>query len=119
MIYEEIQGAFQHGELVHIVEHRRFETDMRRHFVGRVQFYDSHHLRVRGSLFVFDHGRGEFVKVPPERTRVFLIDNRISLTVLPESFDLENAGYQRNGPDLVFTDGKATALDLGAFSSHG
>lgn len=119
MLHQDIQGTFGHREKVHIVEHRRFESDMRRHFVGEVQYYDADHLRLKGYLFVFDHGRGAFVKVPPERTRVFSIDNRISITVLPEDFDLAAAGYKRNGPDLVFGDGATTELDIGAFSSHG
>ena len=119
MLYEDIQGAFGHRDKVHIVEHRRFESDMRRHFVGEVQYYDADHLRVKGFLFVFDHGCGEFVKVQPERIRVFSIDNHISITVLPEEFELPSAIYKRNGPDLVFTDGKTLELDIGAFSSHG
>ena len=119
MIYEDIQGAFQHREKVHIVEHRRFESDMRRHFVGEVRYYDAKHLRVKGYLFVFDHGRGAFIRVSPERTRVFSIDNRISITVLPEDFDVAGADYRRDGADLVFTDGKTIDLDIGAFGSHG
>ena len=119
MLHEDIQSSFRHREKVHIVEHRRFESDLRRHFIGEVQFYDNDHLRVKGSLFVFDHGCGEFVKVPPERTRVFSIDNHISITVLPEEFDLASALYKRNATDLVFTDGKTVELDIGAFGSHG
>lgn len=119
MIYEDVQGTFGRREKVHIVEHRRFESDMRRHFIGEVQYYDSDHLRVKGFLFVFDHGCGEFVRVPPERTRVFSIDNHISITVLPKEFELASASYKRTGPDLIFTDGKSTELDIGAFSSHG
>ena len=119
MIYEDLPGAFEAGEKVHIVEHRRFESDLRRHFVGKVLYFDANYLRVRGYLFVFDHGRGEFAKVPPERTRVFSIDNRISITVLPGEFDIESALYKRNGMDLAFTDGKTVELDIGAFSSHG
>ena len=94
MLHEDIQSSFRRREKVHIVEHRRFESDLRRHFIGEVQFYDKDHLRVKGSLFVFDHGCGEFVKVPPERTRVFSIDNHISITVLPEEFDLASALLQ-------------------------
>ena len=119
MIYEDIPGAFEHGECVHIVEHRRFESDLRRHFVGKVLFFDANYLRVKGFLFVFDHGVGNFVRVPDERTRVFSIDNRISITVLPENFDLPAAEYQRNSPDIAFTDGKSVSLDLGALSCHG
>ena len=119
MIYEDIQGAFEHRERVHIVEHRRFESDVRRHFVGEVQFHDGNFLRVKGYLFVFDHGRGEFIKVPPERTRIFSVDNRISITVLPKEFDLTTAAYKKNGTDLLFTDGKTDELHIGAFSSHG
>ena len=119
MIYEDIQGAFGHRERVHIVEHRRFESDVRRHFVGEVQFRDGNFLRVKGYLFVFDQGRAEFVKVAPERTRIFSVDNRISITVLPETFDLSRAVYKNNGTDLVFTDGKTEDLHIGAFSSHG
>ena len=119
MIYEDIPGAFEPGEKIHVVEHRRFESDLRRHFIGRVLYFDANYLRVRGFMFVFEHGLGSFVKVPPERTRVFSIDNRISITVLPKDFDLETADYQRTGTDLAFTDGKTESLDIGAFSSHG
>ena len=119
MIYEDIQRAFQHREKVHIVEHRRFETDMRRHFVGEVTFYDANHLRVKGVLFVFDHSNGVFSKIPPERTRVFSIDNRISITILPQAFETANAEYRRNDADLVFTDGKTIEIEIGAFNSHG
>ena len=119
MTDETRQGAFGSAEKVHVVEHRRFEADLRRHFVGEIEHYDANHLRLRGFLFVFEQGSGQFVKVPPQRTRVFSIDNRISLTVLPEAFDLENSTYQRNGTELVFTDGKTLELELGAFGSHG
>jgi len=119
MLHEDIQSSFGYREKIHIVEHRRFESDLRRHFIGEVQYYDNDHLRVKGCLFVFDHGRGEFVKVPPERTRVFSIDNHISITVLPEGFDFTSAVYKRNANDLVFTDGKTVELDIGAFGSHG
>lgn len=119
MIYEDIPGAFQPGEKVHIVEHRRFESELRRHFIGKVLYFDANYLRVKGFMFVYDHGTGSFAKVPSERTRVFSIDNRISITVLSEKFDLTSANYQRNGPVLAFSDGKTPPLDIGAFSSHG
>ena len=91
---------------------------MRRHFVGELRYYDANRLRVKGSLFVFDHGRSAFIKVEPERTRVFSIDNRIGITALPEDFDRAGADYRRDEADLVFTDGRTVDQDIGAFGSH-
>lgn len=119
MLYEQRDGVFAENEKVHVIEHRRFESDLRRHFVGEVHYYDSHYLRVAGNLYMFNGSTGLFEKVPPSRTRVFANDNRISITVLPSEFDLETAEYSRIGGDLAFVDKQGLCIEIGVFGTNG
>jgi len=104
-------------EKVHIVEHKRFSNDTRRHFVGEVESFDSNHIRIHGYPFVFDADRGKFVRIQPMRTCVFSTDNNIGITILPDDFDIEKASYSRQGGDFVFEDGNQHSIEIGAYSN--
>ncbi len=106
-------GMFDVQEKVLVVEERRSDNDTRRHFVGQVVRCDSHHLRVRGHLFVYHQGTGLFTRVSGERTRVFFCDNRIGVTVLPADFQLDEAAYERADGDLIFTDQNGHDMEFG------
>ena len=106
-------NIFDVQEKVLVVEQRHFDNDSRRQFVGQVARCDSHHLRVRGHLFVYHQGTGLFTRVPGERTRVFFCDNRIGVTVLPADFQLDEAAYERMDGDLVFTDQNGHDIEFG------
>lgn len=104
-------------EKVHIVEHKRFNNDTRRHFVGEVEAFDATHIRVHGYPFVYDSQRGKFVRVEPMRTCVFATDNNIGITILPPDFDIETARYSRSGGDFVFDDARQHSFEIGAYTN--
>ena len=102
-----------------MTEHRRFETDVRRHFVGEVVATGMGAVRLRGVLFVYDAGSGEFVKKAELRERIFAIDNTVSITVLPSKCDFEALTYVREDGNLLLSDGRDIRLDIAAFGAHG
>jgi hypothetical protein len=111
--------VLENGEFVHIVEHRRFESDVRRHFVGKVVACDQGHFRVSGFIFRYNLASGQFEKIEEPRERVFVIDNMISLTVLPPTCDLERMTYERYRDELYLTDFGDVRLEIGAFGGQG
>lgn len=114
-----MNSVLELGECVHIVEHRRFETDVRRHFVGRVEALSTAGIRVSGFMFVFDQRAGSFVRKEDHRTRIFQLDNLIGVTVLPAETNLDALTYQRDEGGLAITDGSNIRLDIAAFGSRG
>lgn len=119
MVHEDTACSIEVGEKVHVVEHRRFEKDFRRHFVGVVETTSANTFRLKGFLFVYDPGTDKFIKKETERVRVFCLDNLISITILPPETDLNRAEYSLKTGELVFTDHKHVSLDVGAFGVHG
>jgi hypothetical protein len=63
---------FEIGEKIHIMARRRFEQDIRRHFVGTVLASDGTVIRMEGYTFVFDSNKDIFIKRPEKRTRIFI-----------------------------------------------
>ena len=106
------------GELLHIVTRRRFEDDIRRHFVGEVENSNETTVRVRGYSFIYDTNRNKFVKCPEFRTRIFsLCDSDNVIHVLDEDVKLGalNYGVSTDGR-LVLTDGKEFELEIAELS---
>jgi hypothetical protein len=105
------------GEKFHMVERRRFDSDVRRHFVGVVEDVSEGTVRARGFAFVFDTGSGGFVKKNEWRTRIIsLLDADNVINVLPDSFEPEHARYTLDSDRrLVLTDGKDLQLDIHEF----
>lgn len=105
------------GEIVHIVVRRQFDTDQRRHFVGRVSEVEGALARVIGYSFVYDDSTLQFVRRSGIRTRVVgLIDPGLVIHVLPADLDLEDLRYETNSDGVrVFTDGKYFQLDASEF----
>lgn len=107
------------GEKIHVITRRRFEGDLRRHFVGEVQAATDTAVRVEGYAFVFQTGNNQYVKRPEKRVRIFgLADSGNIINVIPETVDIRSVSY-RLSPDnrLVVTDGKSFSLDIHEFSS--
>jgi hypothetical protein len=111
-------AVLERDENVLIITRRLFAGDVRRHFVGRVERYDQGAIRVRGYAFVYDAGKGRFVKRKSQRTRVFHMDNHIVVFVLPFDTDIGAVHYEvteENG--LVATDGKHFRLEFNEFNA--
>ena len=105
-------------EKIHVITRRRFERDLRRHFVGEVQAATETTARVEGYTFVFDEGENEFVKRPETRVRIFgLADSGNIINVIPEATDIRNLSYRLSAENrLILTDGKSFSLDVNEFS---
>ncbi|MBI4460145.1 MAG: hypothetical protein HY648_08820 [Acidobacteria bacterium] len=105
------------GEKIHVIARRRFEGDIRRHFVGEVRAATGNAARVEGYAFVFDKSSGIFVKRPERRSRIIgLLDAALIINILPPTVEVESLSYQMSGENhLVITDGKIFSLDINEF----
>jgi len=61
------------GENVHMIAHRRFEGDLRRHFAGEVMVSEGGVARVEGYFYGYDPIHSQFVRKPGKRTSVFQV----------------------------------------------
>jgi hypothetical protein len=105
------------GEKIHVAERRRFESDLRRHFVGEVIEAAGNLIRARGYAFVFNSGTGKFEKKPEVRTRVFsAIDANNTINILVDNLKLERVKYVFDANRrLVLTDDQDLNFDINEF----
>ena len=103
------------GEKVHIIERRRFEGDIRRHFAGEVDDASGSHIRVRGHSFVYSPRRREFVRRSDERIRVFTLDSGLVVNIMPPTIAIADVRYVHSGTGLKVTDGRTFQLDINEF----
>jgi hypothetical protein len=107
------------GEYVHIIERRRFESDLRRHFVGVVETVEASSMRVTGYTFVYDPGRTAYVRNRERRTRIIpLVSSGIIINVAPTDTRLEEVRYEDADGRLVVTDGGSFRLDINEFGRN-
>lgn len=105
------------GEKVHVVFRRRFEGDLRRHFVGTILAVDGEVVRVEGHAFVYNTGNNEWERRPDKRNRIIpLNDADLVVNILPRDVDIETFYYALVDGHLVATDGTYT-LDINEFSA--
>jgi hypothetical protein len=111
---------FDVGEKIHIIERRYFESDLRRHFAGEIVRSSETAIRLIGYVWVYNSNKGEFIKKPEKRERVFNIsgDNRLTINILPPETIIDEITYQHSTEKgLIVTDGKTFELDMAEFSS--
>ena len=107
------------GERVHVATRRRFEGDIRRHFVGEVVSVEGAVARISGYAFVFDPNKDDYVRYPEKRTRIFDLSDVGNVTnVLPEGTVIEDVAYVLEDRKLVLTDGKDFRLDINEFGPY-
>lgn len=110
------------GEKIHIIIRRRFENDLRRHFIGEIIEVDGLLARTEGYVFVLDTTNNQYIRRKDMRTRlVSLADSGNIINVLPANADLQNTKYVEETTEqrLVVTDEKTFELDINEFgSSH-
>jgi hypothetical protein len=107
-------------EKLHIVLRRRFDEDVRRHFIGIVQEAEGATVRFEGYLFVFDTSTNEFVKRPDKRYSIFdLAAEGYLVSILPDSVILDELMYKVNSKGtLVCTDDKSVSLEISEFGAR-
>ena len=104
------------GERVHIIERRRFDTDVRRHFFGVVDRVDGLAIRTTGYSFVYDSSATTFVRHDAPRTRVIPLTADLIVTIAPPGTNPEDVRYDfSEAGKLTVTDGGAFSLDINEF----
>jgi hypothetical protein len=105
------------GEKIHVMHLRRFEKDVRRHFVGEVKAYEHGVARASGYVFVIDDlSQHLFVKRPDRRTKFVPIGSGdVIVNIIPETVDLEQVVYELKDRSLVVTDGSAWSMEVKEF----
>ena len=105
------------GEKIHVIHRRRFEKDIRRHFVGTVEAYEAGLMRATGYVFVVDElNQHLFTKRPDRRTKLIpLASGDVIVNVLPEDLDTEQVRYELDGRKLWVTDGNGWRMDVKEF----
>ena len=105
------------GEKIHVMHRRRFEKDVRRHFVGEVHGYEQGVARASGYVFVIDDlSKHLFVKRPDRRTKLIpIMSGDVIVNVIPETVDVEGVAYELKDRSLVVTDGSAWTMDVKEF----
>ncbi len=108
------------GDKLHVISHRVFEDDLRRHFVGEVQESSDTVARVKGYTFVFDQSKCEYTKKSIPRIRIIsLVDSLNIINLIPRETKLDSIVYclDRNNR-LIVTDSDAFTLDINEFGSN-
>jgi len=107
------------GEKLHLIARRRFDTDLRRHFIGEVLEAGETAVRARGFVFVLDRNTNQYIKRPGERVRIIsLVDAGNIINLLPAEADLAQAEYSQSYERrLIIGDGKTFSLDVNEFST--
>lgn len=105
------------GEKVHVMIRRRFDGDLRRHFIGLVTDVEGTLARVDGYVFVFESSLNRYHRRDDRRTRILsLSDAGNIINILPSGSDIEAAYYTASDDGhLVVTDGRAFSLDINEF----
>jgi len=105
------------GEKVHVVTRRRFEDDVRRHFVGEITLIDGTAVRMQGNAFIFDAAKNQFLKKPEERTTIVdLAESGYIVNMIPHDVDIGELVYTLSDRKrLTLTDNKNFRLDINEF----
>lgn len=105
------------GENIHVIHRRCFDKDVRRHFVGRVESYESGVARASGYVFSIDDlSKHLFVKRPDRRTKLIPIGSGdVIVNVIPESVDIERITYVLHDRSLKVTDGENWSMEVKEF----
>ncbi len=106
------------GEVAHVITRRKFETEPRRHFVGRIMAADALNVRLQGYAFVFDTTQaGMYFRHEQERTRVLnLAESGLIVNLLSPEVVVEEVRYELDSDErLVVTDGKNFTLAVHEF----
>lgn len=105
------------GDKIHVMHRRRFEKDVRRHFVGEVESCEQGVARASGYVFVIDDlSKHLFMKRPDRRTKLIpIISGDVIVNVIPETVEVESVAYELKDRSLVVTDGGDWATDVKGF----
>jgi hypothetical protein len=110
-------AILKRGENVLVIHRRRFDRDIRRHFVGTVEAYEDGIVRAWGYVFVNDDlNKQVFLKRPDRRTKLIpLGSGDVIVNVIPNTVDIEEVQYELADRTLRVTDGNGWKMDVKEF----
>jgi hypothetical protein len=110
-------AILKRGENVLVIHRRRFDRDIRRHFVGTVEAYEDGIMRASGYVFVNDDlNKQVFLKRPDRRTKLIpLGSGDVIVNVIPNTVDIEEVQYELADRTLRVTDGNGWKMDVKEF----
>ena len=102
------------GETIHVIHRQLFQTDVRRHFIGKVEAFDDILVRATGYVFAADAKLNRFTRHGVPRTRIICLSTEtLIINVVPEHVDIEKVTYNYvSGDKTTVTDGSDWHLDL-------
>ena len=110
-------AILQPGDKIHVIHRRRFDKDVRRHFVGQVEAYDQGIARTSGYVFVVDDlSKHLFVRRPDLRIKLVPVaSGDVIVNVLPGTLDLDRVTYELRDRTLLVTDHSGWSMDVKEF----
>jgi len=103
-------AAIAAGDKLYVAELGRDTAARRHHFAGEVTGLSGDLVRLAGYEFVYDEPTGNFERKPWMSERILRLDNAMVFYVLPDDCVVENLAHERNGSELVITDGGSFRL---------
>jgi len=110
-------AILKRGENVLVIHRRRFDKDIRRHFIGTVEAYEDGVVRASGYVFVNDDlNKHVFLKRPDRRIKLIPIaSGDVIVNVIPPTVDIEQVQYQVADRTLWVSDGDGWKMDVKEF----
>ena len=105
----------QPGDVVFVVDRRLFEDDLRRHFVGTVEFCTDTGFIARGYPFLHSSREGNFVRKNNPRTRLFSFFNEQIINLLPKHCNVDKVEHVVTDHGTILTDNDTFRIDVSEF----
>jgi hypothetical protein len=114
----EPEPVVQQGEKLYVTECSITGTNTRHHFAGEVTGISGDVVRLDGYDFVYGESSGTFTRNPWRWKRIIRLDNAFVFFVLPEDCKLDEIHLERDGTELIITQGGSFLLVDTAYSSR-
>ena len=107
------------GDKFHVVMRRNYESQVRRHFVGKADTSLGSIVRATGYVFIYDEMKAQYIKKESPRTTIMdLAGSGYIVNFIPESVDIDDLRYETiERTFLALTDGKGFMLDINEFGT--
>lgn len=107
------------GEVIHVIERRLFQGDLRRHFIGTVDVAKGKAIRATGYAFVYDSSMDRYERSREPRTRIFPLGSAgLIINVVPATTHVEKVRYVDVDGHLVVSDSEDFTLSINEFGPN-
>ena len=104
------EPVVRQGDKLYVTEFAITGTHARHYFAGEVTGVSGDVIRLDGYDFVYDESSGAFTRNPWRWKRIIRLDNAFVFFVLPEDCKLDALHLERDGTELIITEGGSYLL---------